>query len=897
MQDESERDELVMELVLAALEQSAEIRESYLRSACAGDVDLFAEVSERVEWEQRMGGFLGQTVVEVLDLLDRPFEPGELVAGRFRVLKEVGRGGMGVVYEVHDEKLDRLVALKTAMRGQDCRLSPETRAAREVSHPNVCNVYELHSAHTELGEVDFLTMEFIPGETLSTRIERAGPLPPKEARDIALQICEGVAEAHRQGVIHRDLKCGNVILTEKPGSGTRAVITDFGLASLCLAEVEKGVRSPLRGSFDYMAPELLSGGQPGVASDLYALGVIFHEMLAGKAPAATEAPTLHEDASTRTLTEAKRRHPARRQCERLPRPWGKIVAQCLEPDPRDRFASVEEVIERLQAHEGKRRWLPAVTAAAAAAILAGVLWLGQAKPGPPVRLAVLPIAVEGAPLPAADGLGVELADRLSGARRGFVVIPPSEAQRNRVDTPEKAKAVLTATHVLRTRIRNSGSQMTVEASVIETNANLTFQELHGAYHPDDVALVAKALTATVTGAFRLRARVPMEVLSAAAYPSYVQGLNLLRRDDVSADEAMPFFQKAIAQEPRSALPYAGLAEAQLQKSARGYGTEWLERATQSLAKAQSLNGDAAPVLLAAGLLKQQSGWYDRAAMDYSRAVELAPENSEAWKRLADVYNLMNRPDEAITTYQQAIRSQPDYYAPYYAFGRFYFFREQYRDAEALFHRVTELAPGLAAGYISLGLTQQEQMRRSEAEQSLLTALHLQETAPVLTDLGWLYYAEERYEEAAQYFERSLNAQPPIAVRCANLGDVYRHLGRLQESAEAYRKAQRLAASELVANPIDPSTRANLAYVSARLGERSEAEFEIRQAVAIGPSNSTVLRLAVLTFEALEEREYTLKLLAGAPRQLLERLSRQPELRGLQQDPKFQELLSTKVLHQ
>ena len=138
MQGEGERDELVMELVSATLEQSPETRESYLRSACAGDVDLFAEVSERVEWEQRMGGFLGQTVVEVLDLLDRPFEPGELVAGRFRVLKEVGRGGMGVVYEAHDEKLDRRVALKTAVGGHDNRLPPETRAARVVSHFNVC---------------------------------------------------------------------------------------------------------------------------------------------------------------------------------------------------------------------------------------------------------------------------------------------------------------------------------------------------------------------------------------------------------------------------------------------------------------------------------------------------------------------------------------------------------------------------------------------------------------------------------------------------------------------------------------------------------------------------------------------------------------------------------------
>ena len=200
--------------------------------------------------------------METLELLDRPFEPGELVAGRFRVLNEVGRGGMGVVYEAYDQKLDRRVALKTAVRGHDNRLPPEARAAREVSHFNVCKVYELHSTRTKLGEVEFLTMEFIAGETLSARLRRTGPLPLEQDRDIARQICAGLAQAHRQGVVHGDLKCGNIILTETPEGGTRAVITDFGLASLNPPGEEDPGPGPLRGSFDYMAPELFSGARP-----------------------------------------------------------------------------------------------------------------------------------------------------------------------------------------------------------------------------------------------------------------------------------------------------------------------------------------------------------------------------------------------------------------------------------------------------------------------------------------------------------------------------------------------------------------------------------------------------------------------------------------------------------
>ncbi|HEY1336894.1 MAG TPA: serine/threonine-protein kinase, partial [Bryobacteraceae bacterium] len=547
MRDQGERDELVMGLVSEALELSPETRESYLRSACGYDRELYAEVEERVLWEERMEGFLTQSLIETLELLDRPFEPGELVAGRFRVLKEVGRGGMGVVYEAHDQKLDRRVALKTAVRGHGNRLPPETRAASEVSHFNVCKVHELHSARTKLGEVEFLTMEFIPGETLSARLRRAGPLPVATARDIARQICAGLAQAHRQCVVHGDLKCGNVILTDTAEGGTRAVITDFGLASLCAPGGQEPGGGALRGSFDYMAPELFSGARPTAASDLYALGVMLHEMLTGRVPEPAKEVPLAENASTLTLPRVFGRRAAHRRCEKLPKPWGAIVARCLAFRPEDRFSSAEEIISRLEERRDRRKWLAAIPVAAA--VLAGALWFGQEQPGPPVRLAVLPIAVEGSPVAEAAGLGMELAARLSGARRGFVVIPPREAQRNRVDTPEKARTVLAATHVLRARIRNAGGQLAVEASIIDSGSNISLQELQGTYRRSDVALVAKALTATVTGAFRLRARVPLEVVAVPAYPSYVQGINALRRDGVSADAAIPFLLQAAELDP------------------------------------------------------------------------------------------------------------------------------------------------------------------------------------------------------------------------------------------------------------------------------------------------------------------------------------------------------------
>ena len=190
---------------------------------------------------------------------------------------------MGVVYEAWDEKLGRRIAVKCARPGFDARLSPETRHASEINHPNICKTWEIHTASGPKGDFDFLTMEFIEGETLTDRLH-AGPLPMKEARLIASQVCAGLAEAHRHQVIHGDLKSNNVLLTRAP-DGMRAVITDFGLARAWQAQDPAAASSgELGGTLDYMAPELLQRGRPSAASDVYALGVVLHELACGRTP-------------------------------------------------------------------------------------------------------------------------------------------------------------------------------------------------------------------------------------------------------------------------------------------------------------------------------------------------------------------------------------------------------------------------------------------------------------------------------------------------------------------------------------------------------------------------------------------------------------------------------------
>ena len=898
MPDKAQDDDLVMSLVDLALAMSPEERQAYVQSACGGDSQLFSQVWSYVEWEQRMNGFLLEPLHAALSE-EHPFEPAELLENRFRIVREVAQGGMGIVYEAVDEKLDRRIALKCAKTGFRKRLPPEVRNASEISHPNVCKIFEIHTASTRSGEIDFLTMEFLDGVTLAERL-RGGPLPKEEARTIARQLCEGLAAAHRNQVIHSDLKSNNVILTTGADGAPRAVITDFGLARRPEASLRCAQSAEAGGTPDYMAPELWKGEKASAASDVYALGVLFHAMLTGRAPARWNAPPAPQipdsppDASTAPLGCAVADAEWRREIEDLPAPWDRIVKRCLAPRPDQRFCSVDEVSAAFEPRHAAPKWILTL-AFVLIALLAVVLWRSRENPGPPVRLAVLPIVVEGAPIQTADGTAQDVAERLSGLRGKVIVIAPDEARQNRVDTPEKAKSVLGATHVLRTNLASSGGQITAFASVIDIASGQTLRELRGVYSRSDAPAIAKALTATVTGGLHLRIGVLADVVSKTAYPFYIQGEALIRRDAIYADQAIPFFNKAIELDPQSALPYAGLAEAQLMKYTENRDPKWLDRAGEMIDKATSLNPDSARVLQVAGRFKKEHDRYEQAVQDFRRATEIEPNNSEAWRGLAAVYGVMNLPQEAAATYGRAIAAQPGYYRAYNDFGLFYWERGQNREAEDLFRRVTALAPEFAYGHNNLGLALMNQGRYAEAEEALRRALRLQESARCLTNLGLLYVWQGKFAEALPFLEKSIAVTPATAQRYSNLGDGYWFLGRTHEAAQAYRNARKMAEDDLARNPRQALPRAILGWVYAHLGEPERAAFEAAQALGMEPGAMWVMQVAALTYEELHQRDKALEALRNAPLPLLEELNRHPSAKELRQDHRFLELMAKKSI--
>jgi serine/threonine-protein kinase len=262
------------------------------------------------------------------------FTPGTVLAERYRIVAPLGKGGMGEVYRADDIKLGQPVALKflhgslsSALRE---RLYAEVRVGRQVSHPNVCRLYDI----VEVEGQTFLAMEYVDGEDLASLLGRIGRLPSDKALDIARDLCAGLSAAHDKGIVHRDLKPANVMID---GRG-RARLTDFGLA----IALEDGVRTASAGTPVYMSPEQLANGSVTLRSDLYAFGLLLFEMLTGRrffdARTLEELHVQHRETRSARLSSASRLlDPA---VERL-------IVQCLAHDPADRPASARAVIALL----------------------------------------------------------------------------------------------------------------------------------------------------------------------------------------------------------------------------------------------------------------------------------------------------------------------------------------------------------------------------------------------------------------------------------------------------------------------------------------------------------------------------------------------------------------------
>jgi hypothetical protein len=305
-----------------ALDQPAHARHGFIAERCADDVTVLREAEALLATHETAGTFLDEPArVDPADL--ETLVPGTII-GSYKVLDEIGRGGMGVVYLAEDTRLGRMVALKSLPSALAIypdlrqRLRREARAAATISHPSVAVVYALE----EMGDHLFIASEYVRGETLREEIAR-GPIAPERARAIALAIADALAAAHDAGVIHRDLKPENVLI--KPDGGVKVV--DFGIAQIEGPEATRLTRAgAMLGTPAYMAPEQLLGESVDGRADIYAWGIVFSEMLTGRHP----------------LQGRGKNHNVH-----LTGPFATVIARCLHADPHARYATAKELVSEL----------------------------------------------------------------------------------------------------------------------------------------------------------------------------------------------------------------------------------------------------------------------------------------------------------------------------------------------------------------------------------------------------------------------------------------------------------------------------------------------------------------------------------------------------------------------
>jgi serine/threonine protein kinase/tetratricopeptide (TPR) repeat protein len=542
-----------------------------------------------------------------------PLLPGAVVAGRYRIVRMLGEGGMGQVYEAEDSELGESVALKT-LRSEAAgderavaRFKREIQLARKVTHPHVCRIFDVGTHVAENGgSLTFLTMELLRGENLSDRLRRMGPLVEADALPIARQMAGALDAAHQAGVVHRDFKSSNVLLCDGP-IGLRAVVTDFGLARAAAGEGGPPQSRTLTqlgevvGSPPYMAPEQLASGEITGRTDVYALGVVLFEMVTGTWPFMGDTPLA---TALKRLSEPP--PSPRLHAKALSLRWEATILRCLERQPGRRFASAGEAVRGLfpGGHPRRRRWPLVLGLCVLAGLVGGgASWLIKRSSPLPVRSAAVAdlarttgsrrsVAILGfknlSGQPDAAWLSTALAEMLTtelaaGERlrvcageqvaRAKADLSLASTETLAVDTLGQLHRKLGVDYVilgsylvtgdpghasgrlrldLRLQEIKSGELV---ASLVESGATTELSEIVGRVtRAVRERLGAGALTPTEVGA--LRASLPQSPLSAR---HYAEGLDGLRHFEYRA--AREHLERAVAADPSFALAHSALAEA------------------------------------------------------------------------------------------------------------------------------------------------------------------------------------------------------------------------------------------------------------------------------------------------------------------------------------------------
>ena len=751
--------------------------------------------------------------------------------GHYCLIEKIGAGGMGEVFCAHDRHLDRDVAIKLLLPGTlgdesaRKRFHKEALALSKLNHPNIATI---HDFDTEQG-LDFLVMEFIPGVSLNHKLA-SGPLSEKETVRLGIQLAEGLAAAHEHGVVHCDLKPGNIRLTKEGW----LKILDFGLARFRQQKSELGeTQSSLStggvsGTLPYMAPEQLLGEPVDARTDIHAAGLVLYEMATGKHP--------FSDWPSSKLIGAILRHsatPARQWNHGLSSDLERIVSKCLEKDPANRYQSAGELAVDLRRLEREPKshltagtvpagpgfvrnsWaVLAVLGILSVLVVAVVLifprlrqLLGQHSGNLPrfQSIAVLPLVnLSGDPAREyfADGMTEELITQLGKAIPARVIsrqsvmqfkgtkMPLAEiAQKLKVDAIVEGSVVQSGSRVrITARLVNAAAETPVWSDEYERD----LRDVLG-LQGEVTRAIANEIRVTLTPQEQARLAMPRPV-NPEAYEAYLNGrFQWFKISKQGNEDAERYFQLALEKDPNYALAYAGLADVWMMRTDSGYAppSETMLKAKAAALKALQLDDTLAEPRVSLALIEEYERDWLAAERDYQRAIQLNPSSANAHFMYADYLISLHRNQEWQTEMQRALALDPMNFFPHCFYGWHLIYLGRYDEAIDALQKVLATQPHFSSAHMGLwGAYYKKHMEREALQEAVkfFEALSDEEAVTALKTgyqkAGYREGMKRAADTLSSRAQRSHVAGVRIARLYAHAGDADKAIFWLQRAYEA-----------------------------------------------------------------------------------------------------------------
>jgi len=720
---------------------------------------------------------------------DDAFQTGTLFASRYQIIEELGRGGMGRVFKAHDIKIGEKVAVKIIRpeiagdRKTIGRFRNELKLARQITHRNVCRMYDLGEERS----TPFITMEYVVGKDLRSIIRMTGPLTVRTAVDYARQICEGLAEAHRLGVVHRDLKPQNIMIDE---SGT-VKIMDFGIAR-SLDTAGATAEGILIGTPEYMSPEQAEGKQADYRTDIYALGVSLYEMITGTPPFTGETAL---SIVLKVKTELPR--PPRELNPQVPGELDLLVLKCLQKDENKRFQSAQELSGALKDVEnalpptiiprspGETRTTrpimrPKLQAglgiALAALLISAGGYLLFRKKGPagtprPIFLAVLPLQ----DLSRDQNQGIlceSFADDIRTNMSGIegLKIPSKDVsdsiKNGKLDLRQigrtlSVQRILRLDGTLQTTLNGLRINMSLSDALTGINIKTfpyplipekTYFQVKDKFLDDLAQELNVRLTKERIQAIKNREPVVYEALSA-----FRKGIDSSRKYRGSNEEnreeyfaaALDNFQNALALEPNYALAYWGLGNLyEARYNLEEYQTADLAVMRRFYQSAYKADPSLAEASLGLGWVYFHEKNFDRAYESFKKSVEIDKDNVSTNYETGSFLRSLGLYDKAEKYYLRTIELDPLQSFAYNNLATCYWYLGQYDRAEKYLREALAFQPDIQRVYLNLARQLLSQKKIGAAEKEIIAAEKFSPTADALfRHQVWLAAARGEKEKA------------------------------------------------------------------------------------------------------------------------------------------------------